>query len=95
MKKLFITFIISLFVTPLTLADPTSELLEVFDSAGVNYSYSTSGTLIVLETKRTAEVIARIKSNVEAFGLTFDVVPYADSFEKAAAKRAKEERRNN
>ena len=67
---------------------PSGTSTDALNEAGVNYIQSTSGKLIVLKTKRTAEA-------VDSLGLeNNEVVDLAESFEAKAAQRLRDARRN-
>ena len=100
MKKLFIAFIISLFATPLTLADTTSDVLAELETAGIQYVYVISKkpaleNLRILKTNETAEVVDLFVATgrLDDLSANVEVVTLADTLEQATAARKLEERR--
>ena len=90
MKKLFIvTFIISLFVTPLTLADTTSDVLAELDTAGIQYVYVISKrpaleNLRILKTNETVSVVDTFVASgrLDDLSANVEVVTLADTLEQ-------------
>ncbi len=94
MKKIFITFIISLFVAPLTLADTTSDVLAELETAGIQYVYVISKepaleNLRILKTNETTEVVDLFVATgrLDDLSANVEVVTLKDTLEQAMTVR--------
>lgn len=97
MKKIFIVaFIISLFATPLTLADTTSDVLTELETAGIQYVYAISKkpaleNLTILRTNETTEVVDLFVATgrLDDLSANVEVVTLAETLDQAncAAER--------
>lgn len=99
MKKIFITFIISLFA-PLTLADTTDDVLAELETAGIQYVYVISEkpaleNLGILKTDQTAEAVDIFVASgrLDDLSANVEVVTLVDTLEQATAARKLKERR--
>ena len=100
MKKIFIVAFISLFATPLTLADTTSDVLTELETAGIQYVYVISKepaleNLGILKTTTTTEAVDTFVASgrLNDLSANVEVVTLADTLEEATAERKLEERR--
>ncbi len=104
MKKLFITFIISLFVAPLTLADTTSDILTELEAAGIQFVYVISKepaleNLTIVQTNNTVDALQKLITSGRLDDLpssiNVKVASVAATLQDATAARKLEERRRD